>query len=709
MMRAIIIQLILFGSCVAGGMAAEVPSPHKPGAYPAPKQSSDHWAFAARRDPKPPAVKDTAWAAHPIDRFIKSRLEREGVSVAAPADRPTLIRRVTYDLIGLPPTPEEIDAFMRDASAHAFENVVERLLASPQYGERWGRHWLDWVRYADTAGDNSDYPIPQAYLYRNYVIDAFNADTPYDRFITEQLAGDLISTEQFAEHRRGIIATGYIASARRFGSLYRDYPQHLTIEDTIDNLGRTFLGLTISCARCHDHKFDPISQADYYGLYGIFDSTRYAFPGIELNKVPADFVPLIPAEEAGRLEADYRAKVDPLKQRADALRKLLSDREAEQKKIDRAKEAQAWQDAEQKVESAKKKWKQAQDQYDKAAREHQPDYPRAYAVIDGKVSNAKLQVMGDPKKTRQEVPRGFPGILGGQRLDSDVAKQTSGRLQLAGWIADPANPLTARVMVNRIWQMHFGEGLVRTPSDFGTRGLPPTHPELLDWLASRFVESGWSIKAMHRLILSSRTYQLSAQADPRSIEADPENQRRGRASIHRMDAESLRDTLLVLSGELNPEPLRESHPFPPSQKWGYTQHHPFKDTYEHHHRSVYLMTRRLSRLPLFATFDGADPNAHTAARTEATTPVQALFAMNDPFVHRSAEGFSRRVMNASGDVADRIRMAHVLAVGRQPAEADVAAAQAFLARARELTGGDEAAWTAYARALLQTNAFVYIE
>ncbi len=401
------------------------------------EKARGHWSFQPVREPAVPQVADKRWPLTPVDHFILAKLEANGLRPVEIADRRALVRRATIDLIGLPPTPEEVDEFVNDPASldEAFRHVVERLLASRHYGERWGRHWMDLVRYADTAGDNSDYPVPQLYLYRNYVIQSFNADKPYDQFLREQIAGDLLSAESPEQQNEQTIATGYIALSRRFGSIIDGYPQHLTIEDTIENLGRTVLGLAISCARCHDHKFDPISQADYYGLYGIFNSTRYPFPGIELDKKPRDFVSLEKtASSPGGL---------------------------------------------------------------------------AYAVAEGKTGDARLHRRGDPKNPGDVVPRKFLDVLGGQRLSEDVAK-TSGRLQLAHWLTDPANPLTARVMVNRIWQYHFGRGLVETPSDLGTRGLPPTHPELLDYLAARFVEDGWSIKNMHRLIMQSQAYQLSS-------------------------------------------------------------------------------------------------------------------------------------------------------------------------------------------------------
>jgi hypothetical protein len=606
------------------------------------------WSFKPLVDPPVPVVKDTAWPRNDIDRFILAELERRELQPLANADKRTLIRRATFDLIGLPPTPAEIDAFLNDDSPGAFAAVVERLLASRQYGERWGRYWMDLVRYADTAGDNSDYPIPQAYLYRNYIIDAFNADKPYDRFIQEQIAGDLMPAENDAQRNEQIIATGYIAISRRFGSVIQDYPQHLTIEDTLDNLGRTVLGLTITCARCHEHKFDPISNADYYGLYGIFASTRYPFPGIELDKKPRDFVALW---DGGK-----------------------------------------------------------------------PGARMAYAVADDSPGDARIHLRGEPKRLGEEVPRHFLTILGGQTLD-DQSRGQSGRLQLAQWLTDPRNPLTPRVIVNRIWQYHFGAGLVPTPSDFGARGQPPSHPNLLDWLATRLLEDGWSIKQLHRRIMHSRVYQLaSAQAEltPRQSAArslDPNNELHWRFTRRRLDAESLRDSLLLLSGELDDSMMTEPHPFPPAEKWGYTQHHPFRDSYASRRRSVYLMTARLTAESYFNMFDGADRNASTPKRDSSVTTIQALYLLNGEFVHRQADLFAVRLLRETSDPSARLQRAFELALGRPPANHERESAADWFHQCNEqlelsripADQREQQAWAAFARVLFRTNEFLYVD
>jgi hypothetical protein len=555
--------------------------------YPGPADAppSRHWAFQPVLDPggSVDALQPTSGPA---------------------ADKRTLIRRVTFDLTGLPPTPEEVDAFVADPSPDAFDKVVERLLASPAYGEKWGRKWLDLVRYADTAGENSDYPVPHAWRYRNWVIDAFNRDLPYDQFLREQLAGDLM------EHptNEQVIATGYLAVARRFGH-DTDKDMHLTYEDVIDTLGKSILGLTIGCARCNNHKYDPVTTRDYYALYGIFSSTRFPFPGCEAKQKPHDLIPLPGTAEV------------------------------------------------------------------------------AYAVTEGKPGDAPFQNRGEPAMPGDPVPRRNLDLLGGQSI---VDVKTSGRLDLARWLTDPKNPLTARVMANRIWQGHFGRGLVATPSDFGTRGAAPANPRLLDFLAARFVEGGWSVKAMHRLILKSDAW------------------RRAEFPRRRLEAEEIRDAFLVASGELDRTP-GEGHPFPPEKDWKFTQHAPFKAVYESKRRSVYLMTQRIQRHPFLALFDGPDTNASTARRDTSTVPTQALYFLNDPFFHARSQALAKHLLSLPPD--ERVAAAHRICFQRAAEEGERERAARFLEayRAGPPAQSELAAWSAYVRTLLASNEFLTVD
>jgi len=693
----------------------------------------DHWSFKPLTHPTPPQSKDDTWSKTPIDRFILAALKANKLKPNAPADKRTLIRRATFDLIGLPPTPKEIDNFLNDDLPGAFRIVIERLLASKHYGERWGRHWLDVVRYADTAGDNSDFPVPQLYRYRNYVIDSFNQDKPYNLFVQEQIAGDLMDSRDENEKHQRIIATGYIALSRRFGSQINGYPQHLTIEDTIDNLGKSFLGLTISCARCHDHKFDPVSTQDYYGLYGFFSSTRYPFPGIELEQAPRDLIPLIPQDEYQAIMKPYREELalhdkdiqsleNDKKDAEKKFRQLINDIKKQQtQKTDNTEDKTPIEDLEQQKESAqaqidklRRKIKSAKKDRDKIAKDA-PHVELAYAVAEAKPANARLQLRGEPKDLGKEIPRRFLDQLGGQILPDEV--NDSGRLHLARWMTDPENPLTARVMVNRIWQYHFGKAIVQTANNFGNQGKKPTHPQLLDFLAARFIKSGWSIKDMHRLIMASQTYQLAGQDNPSYNRTDPDNQYYWKFDRRRLDAEAIRDAMLFVSGQLDPAPSAEPHPFPPQKEWHFTQHEPFKAVYETNKRSVYLMTQRIKKHPFMAIFDGPDTNAGTPNRASSITPIQALFMMNDPFVHTQAEKFAQRILQKTPNDDQRIELAFLLALARPPTDQEKQASIKFLHNFKDNTITTDTpadklqqlAWESYARTLLRTNEFIYID
>jgi Protein of unknown function (DUF1553)/Protein of unknown function (DUF1549)/Planctomycete cytochrome C len=672
-------------------------------ATPAPKmdveKARSFWSFRPVADPPPPLVKDASWPKNEVDRFVLAKLEAAGVAPVAEADKTTLLRRATFDLTGLPPAPEEADAFLADESPDAFGKVVERLLASPAYGERWGRHWLDLVRYADTAGCNSDFPVPTAYKYRDYVISAFNRDKPYDRFLREQVAGDLLPGESSETEHERKIATGYLATARRFGSSPTEF--HLTLDDAIDNIGKAVLGLSISCARCHDHKFDPIPQADYYALYGILDSSKFAYPGLENARRVRDFVALGSPEEAEGLRK-HETEVYDLEVR---LRKLNREKNSPQKEG----RTTAIIDAE--IGEVKGKLKELD--------AHPPGVAKAYAVAEGTPHDAPLFRKGDPAHPAATVPRGFLQILGGQRLPEAVGPKESGRLELAGWLTDPSNPLTARVMVNRIWQHHFGRGLVATPNDFGARGRPPTHPELLDHLATRFVQDGWSIKAMHRRIMLSRTYQLSAAEDSRAASVDPANELHWRHNRRRLSAEEIRDGMLAVAGTLDRSPPGGPFPLPPESEFRYTQHVQFvaPESFDTRRRTVYQIQQRLRRRRILEVFDGADPNATTPDRPLSTTAIQALYLMNDPFVHERAAELARRLEDASDDEGARIGLAYGLAFNRPATAAEVEAGRAYLSDARpalaEAGLPDEArpraSLESLVRVLLASNEFLFVD
>lgn len=905
-----------------------------------------HWAYQPVRKPAVPDLASTLppshaalvnWAETDIDRFVLAGLAAQGLYPAEDAPRQQWLRRLTFDLIGLPPTPEAMADFLADDTPEAYANAIDRLLELPQYGERWGRHWLDLVRYADTAGDGADYPIREAYRYRDYVIESFNADKPYDEFVREQIAGDIlahqaaangeITPERFAEL---VTATGYIAITKRFGYNINTEFQHLDIADTIDNLGHVFLGLSIGCARCHDHKYDAVTAEDYYALYGIFSSSQYSFPGGEEYKRPHNLVPLalpevvaaaqqrttamlaaldeqaalhqrqrdellsqvrlgvssdpgwelqVPGKPGGApwftagpntvsaeaqspythvypaggqgIRIGYGAPTDGIRQEfADvtarqsekfyfnidfrnvqvvegdggyrfylgrgAITSLALEcsinshefavRNGDEFQVVRKLEPGVWYNLQLAIDMKAKTFsgrigrpgdvvdfndfamvpgwdgvlntfvsdgfgrdkstsptrdidnvvgqlkpfaplpdptaeqsatesslpdlttiKQRLQEIDselqriaaeRAAVPSATDFPMAYGVAEGTPMDARLQRRGEPNRLDAVVPRRFLEILGGDRLPPDATG--SGRLELAQWLTRPSNPLTARVIVNRVWQYLLGRGLVDTPNDFGVRGQPPSHPELLDFMTAEFIADGWSIKRLQRRILNSHVYRISSVATPEQMELDPGNRWFAKHRRRALDAEAIRDAMLAVSGRLNYAP-GGPHPFPSVESWGFTIHYPFHAVYESDHRSVYLMIQRSRRHPFLSLFDAADPNISTATRDVSITPTQSLYLMNAPFVHAQASGLAQRLIASHDQDAEQnegvqdemIRQAYWLTLSREASEQEVMRARQFLSESRHLLSSNEnawqLAWEAFCRVLMTSNEFLYVD
>jgi hypothetical protein len=787
-----------------------------------------HWAFRPVKKPAPPAVKDPSWPADPIDRFVLARLAEKGLGPSPPADRRTLIRRVYFDLIGLPPTPEDVAAFEADPSPDAFAGVVDHLLASPHYGERWGRYWLDVARYADTKGyvffQGSDFPW--AWTYRDYVIRAFNEDLPYDRFLVEQLAADRLPLGQ---DRRPLTALGFLSLGGRFMN-----NRHDILDDRIDVVCRGLLGLTVACARCHDHKYDPIPQKDYYALYGVFASceeppvpplfeppprtaayaafdkelkarekrltdfvkakhaelvrgarsrvAEYLLAAHALRDQPAtdDFMLIAdgrdlnptmivrwkayldradkkhhpvfapwnalvsapPAEfskHAAALAARLAGSPDPArpinplvakafagrpcKDMADAARRYGEVLNA----VDRI-----WQQL--RATRGEKAFPKLPDAAEEELRQvfYGPDTPPNVpvpplgdlALLPDRPSQATLQELvkaledwrakgpgappramvledlpapyeprvflrGNPHNLGEAVPRQFLGVLSGP--DRRPFHEGSGRLELARAIADPRNPLTARVLVNRVWLHHFGAGLVRTPSDFGLRSEPPSHPELLDWLAATFVEEGWSVKKLHRRILLSRAYRQQSNDRPDGRAVDPENRLLWRMNRRRLDFEALRDALLAAAGRLSPQvggPSVRDITRPGSTR-----------------RTLYGFLDRLNLPGLYRTFDFPSPDATSAQRDVTTVTPQALFLMNNPFAIDCARRLVKRPdVVGEKTVAGKVTRLYRLLYGRAPTGEELALAQEYLGN---MLG--DAAWERYGQALLLANEFVFVD
>ncbi len=696
---------------------------------------SDHWAFQPRTRPVPPEVSDPAWREDPIDQFLEARRQAENLPAVPLADRRTLIRRVTFDLIGLPPTPEEVRSFVEDPApdAAAYAKLIDRLLASPHYGERWGRHWLDVARYADTQGDVGDIPIPTAYLYRNWVIQALNEDLPFNDFLRAQIAGDILAQPvENAEEARGlVVATGFISLSRRFGNTKED-DMNITIEDTLDTLGRGVLGLTMRCARCHDHKFDPVPTEDYYGLYGIFESTIYPWMGASNEKSPSDLAPVTGDpkdrealagywELISRYEYQLNNHFRPwLKPTLDEYKEVCAqmDQEAESAALDIAALEKR---REELLKFKGGRFRELMEhglswlKDEKYRLAEEPPMELVFAVGEGKGHDAKLHRRGDKENLGDAVPRHFPQVI--HNVESSAIGNGSGRLELADWITDDEHPLTPRVIVNRVWMQHFGQGLVTTPDNFGVRGSPPSHPELLDWLTEDFVRSGWSLKKLHRRILMTRTYRLSGDSPPENLAQDPGNVYLWHFPRRRLEAEIIRDATLAVSGELD---LSQGgpHPFPSWSRVRFSLNRPFDTEYETQQRSVYLMTQRLFKHSFLGLFDGPDTSSSMAERGESSVPAQALFLMNSDRIQERAEHLAGRLIQSHQETGERIETLYLLAYGRSPEPVESERIQdylqAFEAKADSLPGetssqGPQAAWTSVAKAVLTSNEFFFVD
>lgn len=588
------------------------------GLWSLPSAPDTWWSLRELQSPPLPATRDREWARTPIDAFILAALEARGLKPAPEADRATLIRRLTFDLHGLPPTPAEVQAFVADPAPDAYERLIDRLLASPRYGERWGRHWLDVVHYADTHGYDKDKRRDHAWPYRDYVIRAFNADTPYGRFIKEQLAGDIL----YPGDADGIRATGFVVAGPwdfvgqvelREGTVDKNITRLLDRDDMVATTVSTFLSMTAHCARCHDHKFDPIPQRDYYRLQAVF-------AGVERGNRPT-----------------------------------------------------GW-------------------------------FSRTYAVVSRAPRPVHLLNRGDVQQPRDEMAPGALTCVSGQPVVFERASEGERRLALAEWIADAHNVLTWRSIVNRVWQYHFGRGLVDTPNDFGVNGSQPTHPEMLDWLAVRFRDGGQSLKDLHRLIVSSAVYRQSSRFDAESARIDGDNRLLWRMNRRRLDAEEVRDSVLAVAGTLSSRMggpgfelfrFKDDH----SPIYDHTARERINDP-ANWRRTVYRFTVRSVPNPFLECLDAADPNLNTPVRSTTITALQALALLNDPFLIRQAECFAERLERDQTDIDSRIARAFWLCFGRRPTTPEKATLVDY-ARRRGLANA--------CRVLFNANEFVFVD
>ena len=774
------------------------------------------WAFQSVKKTTPPAVKDLSWVRNEIDRFVLAKLEAQGLKPAPRADKLTLLRRVTFDLTGLPPAPAEIQNYLADQSPQAFEKVVDRLLESPRYGERWGRHWLDVARFADSTGNDEDHRYPYAWRYRDYVIESFNKDVPYDQFVREQLAGDILAAHAEGDaKKRDIVATGFLAlGAKALAQQDKQKMMYDIYDEQVDVTSRAFLGMTMACARCHDHKFDPILTKDYYSMVSMFASTQqFADPKSHVSKLL--FTPLVPKEQytaykaqqdkmsALKVSTDEVASVDGEKyvrtQATHLAESMLAAREIYEggapadAKLDRwvkyLKEgAKAhpqladWDDAkaDQRTTVAQTyqtrflgqfdEWTKRMDKWRTQVRKRleamdmpPPDKPKfeaatdlffyelyiqhgplflsdkdrdkvlspdvkekvaaikkelddlkthakaepdmACAVAEGESVAQKVFIRGDYNSPGEDAPKAFPTILA--KSTDPVVASASGRMELANWITSAENPMTAKVMANRLWQWHFGDGIVRTPDNFGKMGDRPSHPELLDYLAARFIQGGWSVKAMHKLMLLSSAYQMSSEADEKTAEADPENRLLAHFNRQRLDVEEIRDGMLAIGGTLDLAmggTLQSGFGTDGENSSARLSMDPMKVT----RRTVYIPLRRANLPNLLNLFDFGDATTVNGKRTGTNVAPQTLFMMNSEFGYDHAKRVAESVMA----LPDSMQQAYLRILNRRPEPQEIDSGLTYIANyAQKYPGANPqlSAWQSFCHILLSSNEFVYVD
>ena len=691
-----------------------------------------YWAFQIIRRPPLPKPRDGTWVKEPTDAFVLAELERKGIKPSASAAKATLLRRASLDMLGLPPSPQELHAFLDDTSTNAWDKVVDRLLASPHYGERWARHWLDLARYAESEGFKADETRPNAWRYRDYVIKSFNEDKSYDRFVQEQIAGD----ELFPEDTDARIATAFNRHyADESNARILMQRRQEILNDITDTVGAVFTGMTYACARCHDHKYDPILQTDYYRLQAFFANTaakddQPLLSSTELKRyneklaiweektkdVRREIDELL-APDRRELEKDYFDKYPGAIQ--DILKKPASERNPYERQmawkaaqyLDPRSHAYVgnteavigkWRAEEKKKKSSGKtnaieRYETLRKKLGEFASLHPGPLPMTIGMGDlGEAAPPTfLLSRGSYEKPKEETPPGFLQILSPTPAKITPMNGSSGRrAALAKILTDTNNPLTARVIVNRIWHYHFGKGIVGTPSDFGSKGEPPTNPKLLDWLASEFMASGWSMKKMHRIILTSATYQQSSLWREDAGRLDPENKLLWRYPRHRLEGEPIRDSALAVAGLLNtkmggPSSFPELPDGMPAPRGGWKVN---SDPSERNRRSVYVFVRRNTRYPMFDAFDMPDPHESCSRRNVTTSPIQALTMLNSKLTLEWAQSFAARVLDSAGDNLDKqIAAAYELAFSRKPSTGETQTAKSFFARQRQIIAERKAA------------------
>jgi hypothetical protein len=697
------------------------------------EKGREFWSFQPPKETSPPAVKDAAWPRTDVDRYLLAAMEAKNLKPVEDADARTFLRRLYFDLLGLPPSPEEVAEFAarhaEDAQA-AIGEVVDRLLESPRFGERWARHWLDVARYAESTGKTVNFYYPQAWRYRDYVIAAFNTDKPYDEFILEQLAGDLMPSDDPHVTAERMIATGFLAIGPKTLNERNGLKYELDmVDEQIDVTTQAFLGITVACARCHDHKFDPIPQADYYALAGIFRSTETCYGTVRyINAQRA--APLIPLpadarvavtgaklteRERERIESQIQGVRDSIKNMKDGVQQFFA--------AGRISLLQARLDAFDADGNPKLLAMGVRDKPPARAFGSRRGRFGGFAgfTYDGSrtIGDSPVYLRGEPDRPGPApVPRGTLQVMTTKPLE--FASTSSGRLEFAQWVASRENPLAARVMANRVWLKLFGRGLVPTADDFGSAGRPPTHPELLDYLAIRFMQDGWSVKRLVKLLVTSRVYQLGSTANSVAMEVDPDNRLLWRTAPRRLDAECLRDAMLAVSGQLDTTPpvgsvVAESGEGPVTQFF-VRRDSPLAAVNDPRnvHRSIYLPILRDNLSEALALFDAADPSLITTDRPQTTVASQGLFLLNNEFVMRAADAAADGLIRKDGET-ERIHEAFVRFFSRQPMAHEQAGAEAFLAaygaRLKEQRMSESRQqrelWSTFCQALFASAEFQY--
>ena len=675
----------------------------------------EYWAFQPPQKPVVPKVKNAKWSSAAIDRFILARMEKERVTPVLDADRATWLRRVTFDLIGLPPTPEEIDAFVQDRSKDAYAKVVDRLLASDRFGERWGRHWLDVARYADSVGRGRNYPFPYAWRYRNWVIDAFNSDMPYDQFVREQIAGDLLPSDNVDQHNQQLIATGFLTLGSH--DLVEQNPTVFrmdVIDEQINATSRAFMGITVGCARCHDHKFDPIPTADYYSMAGIFKSTEMLSG---LQRRPRDNASYFNMSLLARLnyapgEKQPEFLPDPKEhEHWEELQKEITDLQQNPRK---AMAKMMAQDPSLKGKAANQMLGQKLRQQAQQILNEMDQYPLPKDLVMAvreapKPADTEILNHGEVTDVGPSVPRGFPQVMMKPEEKAQIGATESGRLELAQWLTRRDNPLTARVAVNRIWEHLFGAGIVATVDNFGAMGEKPSNQPLLDYLAVRFMDDGWSTKKMIREIVLSRAYRLSSAANARDEQIDPGNVTLWRANRRRLEMEAIRDSLLMIAGRLDlnrpaESPVmdfRRGRPVAgknPQQRRGAPQDYAMSLTC----RTVYIPVVRNFLPEMYETFDFPEPSETKGVREVTTVPTQALFMMNSKFaIDQAKRAADNLAKSAAGTPQARVTRAYREVLGRMPTAPELQKSLDFV------NDQDPLAWEHLYQALFASAEFRY--